>query len=103
MGKGRKPKSQIRQNIVELLYFMKKAHGYAVYKVYRDIFPSVTMRSIYYHLKKGAALDEFKVQQIKQEKGNYTWGDTAQKVYYALGPNAKPMINSKVKEYFDKN
>jgi len=53
MPKGRPVKSEIRQNIVEILYFMKQGYGYEIYKVYVAIFPKVTMRSIYYHLRKG--------------------------------------------------
>ncbi|MBD3354847.1 hypothetical protein GF361_02590 [Candidatus Woesearchaeota archaeon] len=100
--RGRPVESKIRQNIVEILYFMKKGHGYEIYKVYRDIFPAVTMRSVYYHLKKGVATKEFKVQEIKMEKGDYSWGGQAEKIYYSLGPNAKPKIDSRVKKWFDK-
>ena len=59
------------------------------------------MRSIYYHLKKGLALEEFKIDQIKQEKGDYSWGATAEKIYYALGKNAKPKIDERVKRYLE--
>jgi hypothetical protein len=102
MGKGRPVKSEIRQNIVEILYFMKEGYGYEIYKVYRAIFPKVTMRSIYYHLKKGVDLGEFKQSKIEKSKGDYSWGGEAEKIYYALGENAKPTMNEKVKEYFDK-
>ena len=47
MPRGRPIKSAIRQNVVEILYFLKKGYGYDIYKAYRDIFPAVTMRSIY--------------------------------------------------------
>jgi len=102
MARGRPTESKIRQNIVEILYFIKKGYGYDIYRAYRDIFPAVTMRSIYYHLKKGVATKEFKVESIKSEKGNYSWGPSAEKVYYSLGPNAKPMIDKKVEVYFKK-
>ena len=103
MAKGRPVKSEIRQNIVEILYFMKEGYGYEVYKAYIAIFPKVTMRSIYYHLKKGVDLNEFKVSKIEREKGDYSWGGEAEKIYYSLGEAAKPAGNEKVKEYFDKN
>ena len=102
MAKGRPVKSEIRQNIVEILYFMKEGYGYEVYKAYIAIFPKVTMRSIYYHLKKGVDLNEFKVSKIEREKGDYSWGGEAEKIYYSLGNAAKPTVNEKVKEYFDK-
>ena len=102
MPKGRPIKSEIRQNIIEILYFMKHGYGYNIYKAYIAIFPKVTMRSIYYHLKKGTSLEEFKVEKIEKEKGNYSWGGEAEKIYYTLGPKAKPAGNERVKEYFDK-
>jgi len=102
MNRGRPIQSKIRQNIVEMLYFMKSAYGYNIYKKYIDIFPAVTMRSIYYHLKKGLALKEFKISKIKKEKGDYSWGPEAEKIYYCLDVNARPQIDKKVKKYFEK-
>lgn len=101
MAKGRPVKSEIRQNIVEILFFMKQGYGYEIYKVYVAIFPKVTMRSIYYHLRKGVDLNEFKISKIEKEKGDYSWGGEAEKIYYSLGDNAKPLVNEKVKEYFE--
>ena len=100
MGKGRPVKSEIRQNMVEILFFMKEGYGYGIYKAYITIFPKVTMRSIYYHLKKGVALGEFKVSKIEKEKGDYSWGGEAEKIYYCLAENAKAVGNDKVKEFF---
>ncbi len=102
MPKGRPIKSEIRQNIVEILFFMNQGYGYNIYKAYIAIFPKVTMRSIYYHLKKGVSLEEFKVDKVEKEKGDYSWGGEAEKIYYALGDKAKPTANEKVKEYFEK-
>lgn len=102
MPRGRPIKSEIRQNIVEILYFMKKGYGYDIYKAYINIFPKVTMRSIYYHLKKGTSLGEFKVEKVEKEKGDYSWGGEAEKIYYALGDKAKATGVDKVKEFFDK-
>jgi len=102
MPRGRPIKSEIRQNIVEILFFMKKGYGYEIYKAYVALFPKVTMRSIYYHLKKGVDLNEFKVEKIEKEKGDYSWGGEAEKIYYALDDKAKPVGNDKVKEYFEK-
>ena len=82
---------------------MKKGNGYEIYKAYVKIFPKVTMRSIYYHLKKGTALHEFKVSKVEKEKGDYSWGPEAEKIYYRLGEAAKPAENEKAKEHFDKN
>ena len=103
MGKrGRPVKSQIRQNMVEILFYMKKAYGYEIYKAYVKIFPRITLRSIYYHLRKGIVIEEFKILNIEKEKGDYSWGTEAEKIYYGLGPGAKPSGNDRVKEYFNK-
>jgi len=102
MPRGRPIKSEIRQNIVEILFFMKQGYGYEIYKAYIAIFPKVTMRSIYYHLKKGVDLGEFKVEKIEKEKGDYSWGGEAEKIYYALGDKAKPVGNERAREHFEK-
>ena len=100
--KGRPVASTIRQNIVELLCFMKEGYGYDIYKAYVALFPKATMRSIYYNLKKGLSLGEFKINKVKVEKGNFSWGSQVEKTYYGLGPAAKPTMNEKIKEYFEK-
>jgi len=81
---------------------MKEGYGYEIYKQYRSLFPKVTMRSIYYHLKKGLAIKEFKISRVEKERGSYSWGPEAEKTYYSLGENAKPTMPDPVKEYFDK-
>lgn len=100
---GRPVGSEVRQNIVDILFFKGEAYAYEIYKIYSEIFPKVTRRNIYYHLKKGVAVGEFVVKEIKKEKGNYSWGPEAEKIYYALGPNAEPTRNKRVKEYLEKN
>jgi hypothetical protein len=102
MPRGRPIKSQIRQNIVEILSLMKNGYGYDIYKAYIEIFPKVTMRSIYYHLRKGLAIHEFAIEKIKKEQGNYSWGSEAEKIYYRLGDSAQPKNDKRVKKYFDK-
>ena len=95
-------KSQIRQNIVEILNAIKEGYGYDIYKAYVDIFPKVTMRSIYYHLKKGVSIKELEVARVEKEKGNYSWGPEAEKIYYRLGPEAEPKNDKRVKKFFEK-
>lgn len=92
----------IRQNIVEIIHFLGEGYAYDIYKHYVAIFPQVTMRSIYYHLKKGVTTQEFVIKHITKEKGAYSWGPEAEKTYYALGPAAAPQVMPKVKAYFDK-
>jgi len=101
MPRGRPIHSEIRQNMIEILYFLGKAYGYEIYKIYRVLFPSVTLRVMYYHLKKGVELKEFKLMKIIKEEGEYSWGSSAEKIYYSLGENANPRIDKRVKEYFD--
>ncbi len=102
MSKGRPVKSKVRDNIVELLYFLKHAYGYDIYKRYIEIFPRTTMRNIYYHLKKGLALNEFAIEKIEKEKGEYSWGGEAEKIYYKLGPNANPRIDKRIKNSLER-
>lgn len=101
MKRGRPVFSQIRQNIVEILYFLEKGYGYDIYKVYRAVFPKITMRSVYYQLKKGVDLGEFEVESVDKVKGEYSWGSEADKKFYKLGPNAKPTGDKRIKEYLD--
>jgi len=51
--------------------------------------------------KKGITLGEFEIDEIKQEKGLYSWGGIVEKKYYKNGPNAKPTSDPRIKEYFD--
>ncbi|MBW2971588.1 hypothetical protein KY359_01000 [Candidatus Woesearchaeota archaeon] len=45
---------------------------------------------------------EFVIKQIKKEKGDYSWGGEAEKIYYGLGPAAAATALPKVKAYFDR-
>ncbi|MBT5023618.1 hypothetical protein HOK51_02820 [Candidatus Woesearchaeota archaeon] len=97
---GRPIGSLIRQNIVEILFFLGEGYAYDIYKTYHEIFPKTTMRSIYYHLKKGTSTGEFKIKAIKQEHGNFSWGPISEKTYYCLGSFASPTLNPTVEKYF---
>lgn len=101
MPRGRPTKSEIRQNMIEILAVKGEAYGYELAKIYNAIFPGCTRENIYYHLRKGVALGEFVVKEIKQEKGEYSWGSVVEKKYYVIGPKAKPQGNDKVKKYFE--
>jgi DNA-binding PadR family transcriptional regulator len=102
MGRGRPVKSAIRQNIVEILNVKGEMYGYDIYRVYREIFPTITLRSIYYHLKKGVSTGEFVVKEVRKEKGNFSWGGETEKTYYTLGPKANTKGDQRVKDYFRK-
>ena len=102
MVKGRPIKSQIRQNIVEILHYLGEGYGYQVAKMYNEIFPSVTQRSVYYHLHKGILTKEIEVHKIEEEQGEFSWGSVVEKKYYALGKNAEAKGDKRVKEYLNK-
>ena len=42
------------------------------------------------------------LESVKLEKGDYSWGEAAEKKYYKLGANAKPKGEKRVKDYFAK-
>ena len=77
---ARPMKSQIRQNIVEILNYLGEGYGYDIYKIYREVFPHCTQKSIYYHLKKGISTKEFKIVKIEREKGDFSWGGEVEKM-----------------------
>jgi len=102
MKKGRPVKSQIRQNIIEILFYLGNGYGYEISKIYNEVFPPVTQRSIYYHLRKGTQTKEIEIHQIKEEKGDFSWGNTVEKIYYSLGESAKPKGESRIKKFLRK-
>jgi len=101
-SRGRPVKSEIRQNMIEILNVIGSAYGYLIHKYYNELFPACTRENIYYNLRKGVKLGEFELAEIKQEKGAYSWGTVVEKKYYKVGPNAVPRGNPRVKEFFDK-
>ncbi len=96
--RGRPPQSQIRQNIIEILYYLKEGYGYQISKIYNKAFPKASQRVIYYHLRKGVGLEELKVKKIHTEKGDFSWGDSVEKIVYTLGERAEPKVVEKVKD-----
>jgi hypothetical protein len=101
MGRGRPVGSAVRQNMIEILYFLESAHGYHIFRIYKQLYPKITLRAIYYHLSKGKELGEFEIDTIHKEKGDYSWGGEAEKIYYRLGKNAKPRIDQRIKALLD--
>jgi hypothetical protein len=102
MKRGRPIGSVIRQRLIDILYILGSAHGYELYKYYREIHPPITLRVVYYHLRKGAQIGEFHLEKIAQEKGDYSWGESAEKITYSLGPNARPALDPQVKSQIDR-
>ncbi len=101
--RGRPLSSKVRQNIVEILYFLGHGYGYQIHKIYNQLFPNCTSEVIYYNLKKGISTGEFEIVEIKTESGDFSWGASVEKTYYKLGKEAKAQIKTEVKEYFEKN
>jgi len=79
---------------------MGKGYGYEIHKHYNAIFPKCTRESVYYHLRKGLILGEFKLVEIKQEKGQFSWGALVEKRYYGLGDNAMARNDNRVRSFF---
>jgi len=96
--RGRIVGSVIRDNIVELLYFMEKSHAYELAKTYKKVFGPISIRSVYYNLKKGLELNVFEVRDIQKVEGNFSWGTTA----HGLTNNAAPKADPKLKEILTK-
>lgn len=102
MKRGRPQGSVIRQNIIEILQHLGEGYGYQISSLYNQIFPSCTMRSIHYHLKKGIATKEFAVKRVVKEEGSYSWGTHAEKIYYGLGEQARPKMDERARVFFEK-
>ncbi|MBD3319200.1 hypothetical protein GF342_04800 [Candidatus Woesearchaeota archaeon] len=100
--RGRPTRSQIRQNIIEILFVMGKGYGYELHKIYNAIFSQCTRESVYYHLRKGIELGEFELKEITQEKGDFSWGGIVEKRYYCLGKHAIVKGDSRVADYFSR-
>ncbi len=97
MKRGRPVGSTIRQNIVEILFHLGNGYGYQISKIYNTVFPKVTQRSIYYHLRRGILTQEIELHKIEQEQGDFSWGSSVEKIYYSLGKNAAPKGEERVK------
>ena len=102
MPRGRPERSVIRENILGILYYLKIGYGYDIARIYNEIFPEVTQRSIYYHLKKGVEIGEISVYKVEQEKGRFSWGEMVEKTYYVLGEKAQPKADERIAVFLAK-
>ncbi len=98
-ARGRPRGSIIRQNMVDLLYHLKKAYGYEIHRHYIKLFSPCTLRSIHHHLNFGLKTGEFDLVEQKKETGSFSWGDSVEKSYYTLGKEARPKKNENIAEY----
>ncbi|MBS3064184.1 MAG: hypothetical protein J4472_00015 [DPANN group archaeon] len=100
--RGRVVGSVIRDNIIELLYCMEKSHAYELAKTYKKVFGPISIRSVYYNLKKGLEIGVFEVKEIQKVEGNFSWGTTAQRICYGLTNKAAPKADPKLKDILNK-
>ncbi|MFH1424307.1 MAG: hypothetical protein ABIG20_01360 [archaeon] len=91
--RGRPFKSAIRERMQSILDGLGVAYGYEIYKVYRDAYAPIDIRSIYYHLNRGTLLGEFEEVATKEERGAFTWGPASTRKYYKLGLAATKKVN----------
>ncbi len=98
MGKrGRVVGSVIRDNLVEILFHLKSAYAYELYKHYKKVFGPVSIRSVYYNLTKGKDIGVFEIKEIQKVEGNFSWGPQAQRILFALTEKAQPRQDPKIK------
>lgn len=98
---ARPARSKVRDQLAEILYIAGKLTAYDAHKHFLAIFGKATQRNIYYQLRRGVEIGIFRVEDVVDEKGDYSWGSVSRKVYYELAPAASPQLNTQVKHYFD--
>jgi hypothetical protein len=76
-------RTSVRQRISEILR-EGPAYGYEIFKKYCARHGKISMRLIYYHLAKGEKSGMFEASGLKQEKGEFSWGEASQRKYYKL-------------------
>ena len=95
---GRPFGSKIRQNLIEILFYLGEGYGYELHKLHEQLFKPCTKEVIYYHLKRGVERNEFEVKEVKIESGNFSWGPQTRKIIYKLGTLARPHMTEDIKE-----
>ena len=60
----------------------------------------VNYRTIYYHLNKGVELGIFNLKEIRDVKGDFSWGSGVKQVIFQLGANAQPKGSKEVATNF---
>jgi hypothetical protein len=96
MPRGRPVRSEIRQNVIDIVNAIGTSYGYLIYRVYREVFRECTIESVYYHLRKGSKTGELRIAEVRQENGDFSWGPVSEKIFYELGPNAKPRDDPRI-------
>jgi hypothetical protein len=96
--RGRPKGSRTRDRVGGILSVIERGTGYDVYRIYREVYGSITSRSIYYNLHQGVLLDDFELDEITVESGEYSWGGKAEKKYYKPGRKAKHHVDDDTKQ-----
>lgn len=96
--RGRQPGSVIRDNMIEILYFLGPSYGYDLYKKYKKAFGPVSLRSIYHHLAKGCDIGVFELRGVVKIEGEFSWGAGVQRRLFGLTSAAQPKGDPKIKE-----
>ena len=73
--------------------------AYTAHKHYIRLFAPTTQRNVYYQLEKGLETRDF-IVETKEEKGSYSWGESANKKYYRLAKDIKPNFSKEAHTYF---
>ncbi len=87
--KGRPAGSFTRENILKIVAALGISYGYEIYKIYREFFGRITLRNVYYNLRKGVELLQLAEVGAQEILGNFTWGRVVERKYYILGPLSK--------------
>ena len=67
MLRGRPVKTEIREKIASIIAKMGTSYGYEIYKAYLKAFGKISLRNLYYNLKKGLDTGEFILADVKIE------------------------------------
>ena len=98
---GRPPRSIVRERLAEMLFIVGKLTAYDAHKHYVQLFSPATQRNVYYQLRRGVDIGIFKIADVVEEPGEYSWGPTTRKVYFELSKTATPQFNKHIKNYFE--
>ena len=101
--RGRPVGSRVRDNIIDILYVYGPLHGYRIHSIYNELFPEVSRRLVYYHLEKGEELGVIVLESSAVVEGEYSWGSKVRRKQYAVGPNAEPKMQDRIKKHKDEH
>ena len=87
-----------RENILKILYIGGSMYGYEVYKIYKEVYGEVLLRTIYYHLKACEKRGELKAKKIVGVLGGFTWGYETDRIYYELKEGVEEKLKMNIEE-----